>query len=180
MPLDLGNDTAWLVPGRSLVAEAVMIPADLVQVAPDRAIEQIVDPLLQHLVGRKADRVLDPLGFQELVGPWHGEDRISPEIDARNLASVSRHHPGERSVPSVGAVNIAGTQRATFQIAELVEHKKRVIAGAFVMAVPDAHLLLAVGRADTRIHIEHNGSGWAASINTVNPLAGKFDKCREV
>ena len=37
---------------------------------------------------------------------------------------------------AVGAVDIAGTQRAAFQITELIEHEQRVIAGAGVMAVP--------------------------------------------
>ena len=53
-------------------------------------------------------------------------------------------------LPTVGAVNIARAQGAALQIAELVEHEQRVIAGAFVMTVPDAHLLLAMGRADAR------------------------------
>jgi hypothetical protein len=37
-------------------------------------------------------------------------------------------------------MHIAGTQRAAFQIAELVENEQRMIAGALVMAVPDADL----------------------------------------
>src|SRR6516164_4543201 len=127
MPLDLGNDTAWLVPGRSLVAEAGMIAAHLVRGTPDRTIEQIADPLLQHLVGRKADRVLDPLGLQELVDPWRGEGRISPD--------------------------------------------------AFVMAVPDAQLLLAMSRADAGIHIEHDASRRTTSMNAINPLAGEVGEC---
>jgi hypothetical protein len=77
-------------------------------------------------------------------------------------------------------VNIAGTQRATFQIAELVEHKKRVIAGAFVMAVPDALLLLAMGRADARIHVEHDASRRATAMHTVDPLTGKISERRKV
>ena len=77
-------------------------------------------------------------------------------------------------------MHIASTQRPAFQITELVEHKERVVAGTFVVAVPDAQLLLAVGRADARIHIEHDGSAGAASMNTVDPLAGKLDKRREV
>jgi hypothetical protein len=43
-----------------------------------------------------------------------------------------------RDKPS--AVDVAGTQSAAFQIAELVEYEERMIAGAFVMAVPHAHL----------------------------------------
>ena len=33
------------------------------------------------------------------------------------------------------------------------------------MAVPDAHLLFAVGRADARIHVEHDASGRTAGMN---------------
>jgi hypothetical protein len=50
-------------------------------------------------------------------------------------------------VPAVSAVHVAGTQSTAFEVAKLVEHEQQVIAGAGVMAVPDAHLLLAVGRA---------------------------------
>jgi hypothetical protein len=53
----------------------------------------------------------------------------------------SRRDGLEHRVPSVGAVNIAGTKRTSFQVTELVEHEEGMIAGAFVMAVPDAHLV---------------------------------------
>jgi hypothetical protein len=55
-----------------------------------------------------------------------------------------------------------------------------MIAGAFVMAVPDAQLLFAVRRADARIHVEHGASGRTAAINLVDPLAGKIGKRRKV
>jgi hypothetical protein len=42
-------------------------------------------------------------------------------------------------------VNVPGTQRATFQIAELVEQKQRMVAGAGIVAVADAVLLFAMG-----------------------------------
>jgi hypothetical protein len=42
-------------------------------------------------------------------------------------------------------VHVAGTQGAAFEITELVENEQRMIAGAGVMPVPDAHLLLAMG-----------------------------------
>src|SRR5262245_31305295 len=59
---------------------------------------------------------------------------------------------------TVGAMHVARTEGASFQIAELVEHEQRMIAGAGVMAVPEAHLLLAMSRADARIHVEHDAS----------------------
>jgi hypothetical protein len=57
----------------------------------------------------------------------------------------------EHAFPAVGAVHVAGTQDAALQIAELVEHEQRMIAGALVMTVPDAHLLLTMRRTDARI-----------------------------
>ena len=63
------------------------------------------------------------------------------------FALVARHDGLEHVVPAVSAVHVAGTQSTAFEVAELIEHEQRVIAGAGVMAVPDAHLLLAMGRA---------------------------------
>jgi hypothetical protein len=68
-------------------------------------------------------------------------------------------------------VDVAGAQGAAFQIAKLVEHEQRMIAGALEMAVPDAHLLLAMRWADARIHVEHDASGRTAAMNLVDPLA---------
>jgi hypothetical protein len=57
------------------------------------------------------------------------------------------------------------------QITELVEHKQRGIAGALEVPVPDAHLLLAVGRADAGIHVERDAS-LAAD--------GRHEPCRSI
>ena len=48
------------------------------------------------------------------------------------------------------------------------------------MAVPDAHLLFAMGRADARIHVEHDASRRTAGMNSVDPLAGKIGERRKV
>jgi hypothetical protein len=74
-------------------------------------------------------------------------------------------------------VHIAGAERAAFQITELVEHKERVVAGAFVVAVPDAQLLLAMSRTDAGIHIEHDASRRTTSMSAINPLAGEVGEC---
>jgi hypothetical protein len=66
------------------------------------------------------------------------------------LALIARHHRLQDALPDIGAVDIAGAQSAAFQITELVEYEERMITGAFVMAVPDAHL---VRRAHARIHV---------------------------
>jgi hypothetical protein len=48
------------------------------------------------------------------------------------------------------------------------------------MAIPDAHLLIAMGRADARIHVEHDASLRATAMNTVDPLAGEIGERRKV
>ena len=116
----------------------------------DGALEQIADPVLQDAVGGQTDRILDPLGFEILVDFGIGEARVGAKIDARHLPVIPRHDRLQHGFPAVGAVNVARTQGAAFQIAELVEHEQRMIAGAVVMAVPDAHLLFAVRRTDAR------------------------------
>jgi len=140
--------------------------------AANRAFEQIADAFLQDAIGGQPDCVFDPFAFEILVDIGIGEAGVGAEVDARKLAAIARHDRLQYALPTVGAVNIAGSQRAAFQIAELVEHEQQMIAGAFVMPVPDAHLLFAMGRTDARIHVEHDASRRTAAMNTVDPLAG--------
>ena len=82
----------------------------MVRRTPDRALEQVTDPLLQKPVGGEADRVADPLGFQVLVDARHGEGRVGAEVEARDLAAIAGHDRVEHVVPAVGAVDVAGTK----------------------------------------------------------------------
>ena len=77
---------------------------------PDWPREEIADPVLQDAVRWQPDRILDPLRFEKLVDLRVCESRISPEIEARDLALISRYDGLQYSVPSVSAVNIAGTK----------------------------------------------------------------------
>src|SRR6516225_3182532 len=52
--------------------------------------------------------------------------------------------------------------------------------GAVVMTVPDAQLLLAMGRADARIHVGHNAARWPSTVHQVDPVAAEVSQCREV
>ena len=126
--------------------------------------------LLQDAVGGKSDRILY-LGFEVLVNFRIGEARVSPEINARDLSLVAFDNRLQHTVPSVGAVDVAGTKRTSFQVTELVEHEERMIAGAGIVAVPDAVLLFAVSGTDARIHVEHDAARRTASMNPVNPLS---------
>src|SRR5262245_66040043 len=48
------------------------------------------------------------------------------------------------------------------------------------MAVPHAILLLAMGRAHARIHVEHDATGWPSAVYKVDPLARQVGKSSEV
>ncbi len=54
----------------------------MVRRTPERALEQMTDPLLQKPVGGEPNRIVDPLGFQVLVDARHGEGRVGAEIQA--------------------------------------------------------------------------------------------------
>src|SRR5208282_6428553 len=55
-----------------------------------------------------------------------------------------------------------------------------MIAGAGVMAVPDAHLLFAMRRAHARIHVEDDASRRAPAMHKVDPLARQVSKSRKI
>ena len=134
MPFYLGDHPTRLRPASSLIGEVGMGAPHFVRRPSDRTRQQMADPLLQDAVRWQADRVFDPLGFEELVYFRIGETRVGPEINARNLPFVSFDNRLQHALPPIGAVDVAGTQRAAFQIAELIEHKQRMIAGAGIMA----------------------------------------------
>ena len=67
MPLDLGDDAAEFVPGRGLITEAGMIPANIIGRPADGAFQQMGDAALQHLVCGEPDGVAEVLGFEKLV-----------------------------------------------------------------------------------------------------------------
>src|SRR5271155_3471586 len=100
----------------------------------------------------------------------YGEGGIGPEIDARDLALVTHDDRLERTVPTIGAVHVARTQGTAFQIAELVEHEQWVIAGAGIMAVPDAVLLFTMRWAHARIHVECDAARRPTAVHKIDPV----------
>jgi hypothetical protein len=131
-------------------------------------------------VGWQPDRVPHAFDFEELVDIRIGEGRVASKIQPRPLAPVARYDRFQYSTPAVGAVDIAGSQRAPFHIAELVEHEQRVIAHAAEVAVVGAAFLLAVGRALARIHVEHDDPWWAAGVHLVDPPSGQIGESGDV
>src|SRR6202023_45100 len=118
--------------------------------------------------------IFDPFGFEKLVDLGIGKAGVGSEINERDLAAIARHDRLQNLIPASCAVDVAGTKRAPFEVAELVEQEQRMVAGAGIMAVPDAVLLFAVRRAHARIHVEHDASWRTTAMNTVDPLAGKI------
>ena len=98
------------------------------------------------------------LGFEKLVNFGVSETRVGSEINARDFVSISRHNRLQHALPAVGGVDVAGSQRAAFQIAKLIEQEQRMVAGAGIVAIPGTHLLLTVGGADARIQVEHDAA----------------------
>jgi hypothetical protein len=106
------------------------------------------DITLQHLVRGQPDDVAEALSFEELVDPGQCKRRIAPEVAAQLPIPVSGDNGLQHVAPFMGTVDVAGAQRTTLQVAELVEHEQRVIAGAAEMTVVGRAFLLAMGRAD--------------------------------
>src|SRR6516162_8361455 len=77
-------------------------------------------------------------------------------------------------------MDVTWPQSAPLDIAELVEHEYRVIAGAAEMPVVGAAFLLAIGRALARIHIEHDRLRRSPLVHLVDPLAGQISESDKV
>jgi len=82
--------------------------------------------------------------------------------------------------PFVGAVHVAGSQAATLQVAELIKHEQWMIAGAAEVAVVSCAFLIAVGRAQGAVHVEHNQLRRVAVMNPVDPDAREVGQGGEV
>jgi hypothetical protein len=118
------------------------------------ACTEVVLAKLADSGGRKPDRSPDPLGFEEPIDPRLGEGRVGAEVETRDYVAIAGHNWPKHALSPVGAVYIAGAQRAEFQIAELVDDEKWVIAGKTKVAVPYTYLLFAMSRADAGLHVE--------------------------
>ena len=89
-------------------------------------------------------------------------------------APVTSNHRLQHRAPAIGAMHVARPQRTPLDIAELVEHEQRMIAGTGEMAVVGAAFLLAIGRAFARIHVEYDGLRPSPPAHPVDPLTGQI------
>src|SRR3954454_14529457 len=127
-----------------LVAEAGVDAPDFMGRTAHWTLEQVSDPPLKDRIGGQADDIGIALRFQEFVDLRRGKTRIGSEVAPLHRGPVSGDHRLQRVAPALGGGDVAGPQGAAFAIAELIEHKQWVIAGAAVMAVIGAALLLAM------------------------------------
>ena len=77
-------------------------------------------------------------------------------------------------------MHVAGPQGAPLQVAELIENEKRVIAGAAEVTVVGCAFLIAMGRADAAVDIEHDRLGRTPLVQAVDPSPGEIRQCGEV
>src|SRR5947208_10626886 len=151
MPLHLRYDSTRPTPALRLIAEARVEAPDVVWWASHGPREQVGDPILEHLVGGQADRVPEALRLQVLVHVRQREGRIAAQQAPEGLATIPRDHRLEHLAPPVGTVHVPRPQRASLQVAVLVEHEQRVVAGASEVAVVCGAFLRAVGRAHAAV-----------------------------
>ena len=138
--------------------------------AGDGTREQVSDACLKNRVGLETDRVLVTLGFQELIEVRRGEGRIASEVAPHLPIPITGNHGFQNVVPAMGAMDVAGAQGAPLQIAKLVEHKQRMIAGTPEVPVVGRALLIAVGWAHTGIHVEDDHPRRVPRMHAVDPL----------
>src|SRR5262249_4419876 len=106
MPLDFGHNAARLAPALCLIAETGEVASHLVRWPTDRTLEQVPDPALQYAVGRKPDRVADPLGFEKVVHLGTGKGCVAPEIEALHATTVTPDHRLQHRAPAISAVHV--------------------------------------------------------------------------
>ena len=79
--------------------------------------------LLENSIRFEANGVEETLTFQELIDIRRGEGCIPSEVAAQVPFPVTLNDRFQNLTPTVGAMNIAGTQGTPFQITELVEQE---------------------------------------------------------
>src|SRR3954471_18819232 len=84
-------------------------------------------------------------------------------------APVTRNHRLQHRTPTIGTMDVARPQGTPLDVAELVEHEQRMIAGAGEMAVIGAAFLFAVGGSFARIHVEYDDLRPSPPAYFVNP-----------
>ena len=122
--------------------------------------------LLENSIRFEVNGVEETLTFQELIDIRRSERRVATKIKSDLPFPVTLNDRFQNLTPTVGAMNIAGTQGTPFQITELVEQEKGMVADAAEVTIVRRSLLFAMGRADAAVHVEDDHLRWAAVSGT--------------
>src|SRR3546814_235492 len=85
-----------------------------------------------------------------------GEGGISSKVASQPSIPITGDHRRQHVAPVMGAMDGAGAQRASLQVAELDENEQEPVVGAAELAIVDRALMVAIGWADARIHVENH------------------------
>jgi hypothetical protein len=72
-----------------------------------------------------------------------GEGGISSKVASQPSFPITGDHRLQHVAPVMGAMDGAGAQRASLQVAELVENEQEMVVGAAEMAIVDRALMVA-------------------------------------
>ena len=142
MPFHLGHHPALGAPAAGLIAEARVVPPNLLGGRPTGRFSRWPMSRLQHRIVGQTDREQETLGLKELGNLRSGEGCVGAEVPSQLPSPIPNHDRLQNRSPAIGTVDVAGPQGATLQIAELVEHEQRMVTGAAKMAVPGGAFLL--------------------------------------
>ena len=85
--------------------------------------QQMGDAVLENLVSFETDDVFVILGFQKFIQVRQSKGGIPSEVAAQVPFPVALNDGFQNITPTVGTVDVAGTQGTAFQITELIEQK---------------------------------------------------------
>src|SRR3989304_4185144 len=126
--------------------------------------------LLHYIVAGESDGIEETPIFQVIVNPRAGKTSIPTEVLAHSAPLIADHDGLQHLPPTLGAGHIPRPQLCPLAISKLVEHKDRVIAHAFKVAVVGRSFLFSIYRALGAVHIQDDSPVPGVSHGPVSPL----------
>ena len=122
MPFHLGHNPARSAPAFDLIGEVGIMAFHITRWPSRTALEEVVNTLMQNLVGPQPDGIAETVGFQIVEQFENGEGSIGTQIPApQTRPAITFDHGVKHRLSSMRAVNITGAQGTAFQVAMLVE-----------------------------------------------------------
>ncbi len=142
---------------------AIRLPAN-------KVLQESISHLLRRPVGRPPNHVRRHYAsFSYQAGSWGRKRRVTAKVEPNLPLLVAFDHRLQDIPPSIGTVDVTGTQRASLKVAHVIEQEQRVIAGAAEVAVVGRAFLVAIGRADAGVHVEDHHLRRATVMDPFDP-----------